>query len=164
MACPSDMAPALMALQARAVICGRAGERVVSFRGLFQAASPFTETALQADEFLTEIQVPDQQGSRQVFLKHRIRHSTDFALASAAVVAHMAGDVCADIRIVLGGIAPFPYEAAKAEEVLKEKNLSEKLISQAAEASIEGARPLPMNGYKIDLTRTLVRRALTSVR
>ena len=163
MACPSDTAPALVALQAKAVIYGHAGERVVSIRDLFQAAGPFTETALQADEFLTEIQVPDQSGSRQVFLKHRIRHSTDFALASAAVVVRMAGDVCADIRIVLGGIAPFPYEAAKAEEVLKGKKLSETLISQAAEASVEGARPLPMNGYKIDLTRVLVRRVLTSI-
>ena len=164
MACPSDLAPALMALQAKAVICGHAGVKEVSLRDLFHSAGPFTETALQADEFLTEIQVPDQRGSRQVFLKHRIRHSTDFALASAAIVARMAGDVCADIRIVLGGIAPFPYEAAKAEDVLKGKKLSETLISQAAEASVEGARPLPMNGYKVDLTRALVRRALTSVR
>jgi xanthine dehydrogenase YagS FAD-binding subunit len=70
--------------------------------------------------------------------------------------------VCEDIRVVLGGIAPFPFVAAAVEEIVKGRRLDESLISEAAEASVKEARPLPMNGYKVDLTKTLVRRALAS--
>jgi xanthine dehydrogenase YagS FAD-binding subunit len=64
---------------------------------------------------------------------------------------------------VLGGIAPFPYVAAMAEEMIRGRRLDERLISDAAETSVKEARPLPMNGYKVDLTKTLVRRALISI-
>ena len=74
----------------------------------------------------------------------------------------MSDGVCEDVRIVLGGIAPFPLVAAAAEEIIKGRRLDERLISEAAEASVKEARPLPMNGYKVDLTKTLVRRALAS--
>ena len=50
-----------------------------------------------------------------------------------------------------------------AEEVIRGKKLDEGLISQVAEASVEGAKPLSMNGYKVDLTKALVRRALASI-
>jgi xanthine dehydrogenase YagS FAD-binding subunit len=98
-----------------------------------------------------------------VFLKERIRHSADFALSSAAAGARISGKICKDIRIVLGGVAPLPYGASMAEEVIRGKKLDEKIISQAAGAAVEGAKPLSMNGYKVDLTRALARRALTSI-
>ncbi len=101
--------------------------------------------------------------TRQVFLKGRIRQSADFALSSVAAVARISGGICEDIRIVLGGVAPFPYVASMAEEDIRGKKLDEGLISQAAEVSVEGAKPLSMNGYKVDLTKALVRRALTSM-
>jgi xanthine dehydrogenase YagS FAD-binding subunit len=75
----------------------------------------------------------------------------------------MSNGICEDVSIVLGGIAPFPYIASIAEEIVRGRRLNEKLISKAAEASVEGANPLPMNRYKVDLTKDLVRRALTSI-
>jgi xanthine dehydrogenase YagS FAD-binding subunit len=50
-----------------------------------------------------------------------------------------------------------------AEDMIKGEKLNEGLISKAAEASVEGAKPLPMNGYKINLTKSLVKRALASI-
>jgi xanthine dehydrogenase YagS FAD-binding subunit len=96
-------------------------------------------------------------------LKHRIRKSSDFALSSVATVAQVSNEICEDIKIVLGGIAPFPYVAFRAEEIVRRRRLNEELISQAAEATVEGAHPLPMNRYKIVLTKALVRRVLTSI-
>jgi xanthine dehydrogenase YagS FAD-binding subunit len=109
--------------------------------------------------------VPSQMsGTYQVFLKQRIRHAADFALSSVSVAARMSDEVCEDIKIVLGGIAPFPVVAVEAENTIKGRRLDEHLISEAAEASVKEARPLPMNGYKMDLTKALVRRALTLAR
>jgi xanthine dehydrogenase YagS FAD-binding subunit len=79
-----------------------------------------------------------------------------------AALARISGGICEEIRIVLGGVAPFPYVASMAEDV-RRKKLDENLISQIAEVSVEGAKPLSMNRYKVDLTKALVRRALTSI-
>lgn len=164
MAHPSDIAPALVALKAKAIIASSDGEKQMPLQNFFLGPNNFTETVLKFDELLTEVQVPNQKGrTYQLFLKHRIRHSSDFSLSSVATVAQILDDVCEDIRIVLGGIAPFPYMASRAEDIVRERRLNEALISQAAELSVEGAHPLPMNRYKIDLTKALVRRALTSI-
>ena len=164
MAHPSDLAPALIALKAGVTIMGPDGSKKVPLQELFLGPNHYRETILKTDQYLTEIHVPTQNGgSHQVFLKERVRHSADFALSSVATVARVSGGVCEDIRIVLGGVAPFPYIASIAEEVIKGKNLDESLISQAAEVSVKGTKPLPMNRYKVDLTRALVKRALASI-
>jgi xanthine dehydrogenase YagS FAD-binding subunit len=164
MAHPSDMAPALIALQAKAIIAGPGGEKRIPLQDFFLGPNDFYETLLKPDEFLKAVLVPHSTGtSYQIFLKHRIRKAVDFAIASVAAVAQMSDGVCEDIRIVLGGVAPFPYLAPKAEQIIRGKRLSEELIAQAGEASIEGARPLSMNAYKIDLVKAMVRRALTSI-
>jgi xanthine dehydrogenase YagS FAD-binding subunit len=164
MAHPSDLAPALIALKAEAILVNPNGKRKVPLQEFFVGPNHYGETILNPVEYLADIHVPFQNpGTHQVFLKQRIRHSADFALSSVATVARISGGVCEDIRIVLGGIAPFPYVAFMAEELIKRKKLDESLISKAAEASIEGAKPLPMNGYKVDLTKALVRSALASI-
>ena len=164
MAHPSDLAPVLVALKAKAIIAGSDGEKEVPLQDFFLGPDHFTETILKADEFITEILVPNQNGrTYQLFLKQRIRHSADFALSSVATLAQISDGICKDIRIVLGGIAPVPYMASTANEIVKGRRLNERLISQAAEASVEGAHPLTMNRYKIDLTKALVRRVLTSI-
>jgi len=165
MAHPSDIGPALVALKAKAITVSANGEREVPMEDFFLGPNNFTETVLKSDEFLKEIQIPTQNNiTHQLFLKHRIRHSADFALSSVATVAQISDGICEDIRIVLGGIAPLPYLASLANEVVKGRRLNESLISQAAEASVEGAKPLPMNGYKVDLTKAMVRRVLTVIR
>jgi xanthine dehydrogenase YagS FAD-binding subunit len=164
MAHPSDMAPALVALKATAVIAGVDGERKIPLRDFFAGPESFRETNLKSDEFLLAIEVPDQPGgSHQVFLKHRIRHAADFALASVAVVARISDGVCDEMSIVLGGVAPLPYEAVDTQRSLKGKRLTGQLISDAAETCMTEARPLPMNGYKVDLTKALVRNVLRSI-
>ena len=164
MAHPSDMAPALVALKAKVIIASFDGEKEVPLEDFFLGPNHFTETILKSDEFLKEIQVPNQNDiTHQVFLKHRIRHSTDFALSSVATVAQISDGICKDIRIVLGGIAPLPYLASLASDAVKGRSLNDGLFSKAAEASVEGATPLPMNRYKVDLTKALVRRVLTSL-
>ena len=98
-----------------------------------------------------------------MFLKHRVRDTWDFALAAVAASASTSNGRCEDVRIALGGVAPFPYRATAAEEMLRGEAVTEARVLAAATAAVERARPLPMNGYKIELTRALVTRALTAV-
>ncbi len=158
---PSDMAPALAALNARALITGPEGNKEIPFQEFFRGPDNVMETILQPEELLIGFLVPaHEENTYQSFLKQRIRRSFDFALSSVAAVARIDEEVCKKIRIVLGGIAPFPYVAVEAEQGLKGKRLDNDLISQAAEVSVKESRPLPMNGYKRDLTKASVRRVL----
>ena len=164
MAHPSDTAPALLALRARAVILGPGGERKMPLQEFFLGPNNYHETVMKTDEFLKEIEIPNPQGATvQVFLKQRVRHAADFALSSVAAVAQLSEGVFKEISLVLGGIAPLPVVATEAEEMVRGKRLDGTLIAKAADAALEGAKPLPMNRYKIDLTKALVRRALTSL-
>ncbi len=162
MAHPSDIALALAALGAKITIARSDEERQVPLDAFFVDANHYKETILRADEIVTEIHVPHQRsGTYQMFLKRRIRHAADFSLTSIATVAQILDGSCKEICIVLGGIAPFPYRATSAEAILRGERLNERLISLAADASLAEAHALPLNRYKLDLTKALIRRALT---
>lgn len=111
---------------------------------------------LDDDEIITEIQVPTPASdTKQVFLKWAERKAIDFAEVSVATAISSS-----DAKIVLGGVAPIPWRATGAEAALPD-------VDAAAEASVDGAFPLPANGtgnqgnaYKIQLTKAMVKRAL----
>lgn len=160
---PSDTAPALMALEASVRIIGPRGERVVPLTDFFIAPTKDSsrEHILRPEEILTEILIPPlPEESRSLYLKARERRCWDFALASVALVQVMKGGEHQGTRIVLGGVAPFPYRVLKTEGALKGKRIDEALAAQAGRLAVFGARPLSQNAYKVELTQTLVRRAI----
>ena len=161
---PSDLAPALMALGAQIAIAGPDGRRDVPVDRFFTGPRSLTETVLGPADILVSVDVPaPASGSRSLFVKHRVRDSWDFALSEVAVAVTPAGDAWADVRIALGGVAPFPYRATAAEAALAGHAPTAERIAEAADAAVARARPLAMNGYKIDLTRALVARALAAL-
>jgi len=164
MAHPSDMAVALMALNARAVIAGRDQINEVPLEDFFLEGNHLTETVLKPDELLREVWVPKQKHKTlYAFLKHRIRNACDFALVSVAVAVEILDGFCSNLRMVLGGVAPFPYPVPKVGEIMSEKRLNDELASQISELCVEQARPLRMNRYKKDLTKSLVKQALEAI-
>jgi len=164
MAHPSDMAPALASLNAKAMVVGPDGAKEINLQDLFLGPNNIMETSLKPNELLLEFVVPKpEMPSVQCFIKHRIRRSFDFALSSVAAVARIDKGVCKDLTIVLGGIAPFPYVPEEAAGELKGKEFSDELISKVAEVSVKDAHPLPMNGYKVGLTKAIVRRGLKAL-
>jgi xanthine dehydrogenase YagS FAD-binding subunit len=119
---------------------------------------------LTGDEILTEIILPAAPTNRRsTYQKVLDREAWTHALASAAVVLDMEGDVCRRARIVLGGVAPIPLERPQAARLLEGQRLIPGLAAQAAEAAVADARPLAKNGYKVPLTRALVRRTLVAL-
>ena len=160
---PSDLAPALIALDARVAIAGPAGARIVAIEQFFRGPRSRTETVLEPGEILVAVDVPaPAPGARSLFLKHRLRGTWDFALSEVAVSATGNGR-WENVRVALGGVAPFPFRATAAEAVLAGQAPSESLLREAAAAAVARARPLTQNGYKIDLTRALVARALSAL-
>ncbi len=164
MAHPSDLAPALMALDARVDIAGPEGLKEIAVTDFLTSENPVGETVLKPDEFVVGFKVPSPQPTlRQHFMKRRIRRASDFALANVAVAAEVSDGLCGQVRIMLGGVAPSTYIASRSMEILKGKPLTGELISEAAEASVMEAKPLKNNRYKVYLATALVRRALESV-
>jgi xanthine dehydrogenase YagS FAD-binding subunit len=117
------------------------------------------EIALKPGEILTEIVIPAAK-ARNATYEVRHREAVDWPLATASVALTMNGPNIAQARIVLGHVAPTPWSAKKAESLLAGKSPSDALIQQAAEAAVEGAKPLSDNAYKVQLTRVAVKRAL----
>ena len=83
------------------------------------------------------------------------------APASVAAAVELASNkTVKQARVVLGGVAPVPWRAPKAEGYLVGKTLTKDVLAEAARLALDGAAPLEKNAYKIPLTETLVRRAL----
>lgn len=139
-AAPSaETAPALIALAAKAKIAGLSGERTVALEDFFTGPG---ETVLQTGEILTEIQVPHLPArSSGVYLKHSLR-KMDIAIVGVGVVVTLNGESCADIKIVLGAVAPTPIRARKAEDVIRGQEPSQELAKRAAEIASEESRPI----------------------
>jgi xanthine dehydrogenase YagS FAD-binding subunit len=162
---PSDLAPVLVALGASAAVTGAAGSRVIPLDKFFTLPSEGSirrENVLANDEIITEIRVPASAfAARSTYLKFKERESLDFALASVAAAVEMAPNkTVRQARIVLGGVAPVPWRAPKAEAFLAGKTLGADVLAEAARLALEGARPLEKNAYKVPLAQALVRRAL----
>lgn len=163
---PSDTAPALVALGATARIAGGGRERTVPLEKFFVGPrqDPRRENVLLANEILTEIEVPNAPpGSKAIYVKEMVREIWDFALCSVAAMVTVRDGIVQDARIVLGGVAPIPYRAVKAEAALIGKPLDDATARAAGAAAVDGARPLAKNAYKVPLTQAVVKRALLSL-
>ncbi|HTY63475.1 MAG TPA: FAD binding domain-containing protein [Acidobacteriota bacterium] len=151
--CPSDTAVALVALDSEIIT----NKRSIPIAGFFQVQG----NVLDEDEIIIEIRVPaPKPDTKQVFIKFALRPTIDFAVASvAAVITTELGKV-SDARIVLGAVAPVPYRANGAENALKGNAVSEWIAEAAAAAAVNKAVPLSNNKYKVQIIRTLVKRAI----
>lgn len=161
---PSDPAPALIALGAELTIYSRDGSsRAIPVEQFF--ALPEGErrraTILKPDELVGEIRVPTpSEEARGVYLKAMPRETWAFSLASVAVQGTWDGPVAREVNIVLGGVAPIPWRVVAAESVVRDQPMSGDLARDAGEAALVDASPLQHNGYKLQLARHLVERAL----
>jgi xanthine dehydrogenase YagS FAD-binding subunit len=158
---PSDMAVALVALEATVQIQGAQAQRSVPLHEFYfvPGATPDRENVLAPGELITSVTVPRlAPGTRSYYLKRRDRASYEFALASAAVVAQMQGQHVQRLRVALGGVGTRPWRSIEAEQALEGRHASMQNVHAAAEAALRDARPLQDNAFKVELAkRTLVR-------
>ena len=151
---PSDIAPALIALSAEIVT----DKRTIKSGDFFEA-NTLSNTVLEYNEIVTEIRIPAlPAGSKSVFKKFALRKAIDFPVVNCAIVT---GD---EPRVCLNAVAPTPIRAYKAEEVLKGQEINESVAAAAGEAAIAGAQPFEATKYKLQIAKTLVKRALLELK
>ena len=160
---PSDTAPALVALGAQIKIAGPAGEKTIPLEKFFLLPSVDykRENILTAGEIVTEIIVPaPKSGSKGFYHKVRERLAWDHAIVAVATIVESSGGAVRDARVVMGGVAPIPWRAGKAEEFLRGKAINEANARRAGEIALEGAKSLKDNSYKIRIAQDLIQRGL----
>jgi xanthine dehydrogenase YagS FAD-binding subunit len=159
---PSSLAVPLVALKAKFRVAGPAGEREVAAEDYFVMPDRnlFGETVLQPNELLTHVMLPPPGSARSATYEVRYKQSHDWPLASAAVVLDLSGTTIRGARVVMGAVAPTPWRSQGAERALAGKTISEQTAIAAADAAIQGAKPMTLNAYKVQIARTAVKRAV----
>jgi xanthine dehydrogenase YagS FAD-binding subunit len=160
---PSDMAVALVALDAVVHIKGPGGERKVAAGEfhLLPGQTPHLETVVQPGELITCVTIPGNSfAGHSAYVKLRDRASYEFALASAAAALELKGDRIHSARLVLGGVATRPWRSSEAERVLTGSAAGGKTFHAAADAAMEPATPHRYNAFKIELAKRAIVRAL----
>ena len=159
---PSDMCVALAALDAVVHLRNPSGERTVDLCDLHRLPEdrPDIETVLEPGELITAVELPaPNPAERATYRKVRDRSSYAFALVSVAAALELDGDAIVGARLALGGVAPKPWRARRAEEALRGQPPTEATFRKAADAELADARPLSGNAFKVELAR----RALAAV-
>jgi xanthine dehydrogenase YagS FAD-binding subunit len=162
-----DFAQSLIALDATVRTISDGGAKTIAFGDLHRmpGATPNIETALQAGELITHIEVPAGPHTRRSrYVKIRDRQSYQFALASAAIALDLEGDRVRDVRIALGGVATVPWRARDAENELRGKPLDENAAIRAADIAFNDAKPREHNKFKVELGKQTLVRALIETR
>jgi xanthine dehydrogenase YagS FAD-binding subunit len=157
----SSLGPALVALGAKVKLVSAKGPREVAVARFFVTPKDDAsrEIVLQPNEILTEIIVPAAT-VRSATYEVRQKEALDWPLATASVVLTMSGNTVSAAKIVLGHVAPTPWESAQAEAALKGKSITAATAEAAGKAAVQGAKPLSQNAYKVTLAKVAVKRAL----
>jgi len=98
--------------------------------------------------------------ARSSYVKVRDRRSFEFAVVSVAALLRVDGRMVTDARFAFGGVAPRPWRVRAAEESLRGKRLTDETIAAAAELVVAGAVPREHNGFKVELVRRSLAKAL----
>jgi len=156
-----DPAPVFIALKGKLKMLSPNGERTIAVEDF---SKDYFETDLQADEILTEIQVPNPPPRTGTVYRKFSLLEGDYALVSAAVSITLGSkdDTCSDARIVLGAAAPVPMRAERAEKVLIGREIKDELLQEAGKAASEEASPIAdmhaSEEYRREVIGVLVKR------
>ena len=153
---PSDTAPALIALGAAI----ETSKRTVEAENFFAVGVGKT-TVLDGDEIVTGIQIPTPAaGTKSAFEKFAIRKSVDFPIVNCAARITSSGGRAVAARICLNAVDVIPHRAIEAEESIAGKAMNERHAEAAGVAAVSSTRPMPHNGYMVQIAKTLVKRAI----
>jgi xanthine dehydrogenase YagS FAD-binding subunit len=160
---PSDLAVALVALDAEVIARDGKGERRIPVADFFRlpGATPDREHDLRPGELIAAVEVPTgPEMQRSGYLKVRDRESFEFALASAAVAIDIRAGLVRAARVAVGGVATVPWRLPEVERALVGQSPSAALWTAAAARAADGAKPLSENGFKVELVKRTVERQL----
>jgi carbon-monoxide dehydrogenase medium subunit len=135
-----DTLPALLAYGAVCHLAGPSGTRDVPLENFFQGPG---RTVLQPAEMLVALGLPPPlPNTGALYIKHSPRHTMDIATVGVASVVSLEGDVCRQVRMVLGAVAPTVIRAVEAEALLTGQAPEAARLQQAAQAAVAAASPI----------------------
>jgi len=163
---PSDLAVALLALDAVVVARDTGGERRIALADFLREPgdSPDREHNLRPGELIVAIEVPIGPEVRRCgYLKVRDRESYEFALTSAAVALDIGAGAVRGARVAVGGVGTVPWRLPAVEAALRGRPPTAEVFRSAAGLAADGAKPSRENGFKVELLKRTVERQLATV-
>jgi len=159
---PSTLAPLFIALGGTVRLFGPKGKREIPVDKFFVVPQKESdrEHDLRPNEIVTEIVLPPLAGIKAATYEIRQKEAMDWPLAIASVALSFSGNKVRSARVVMGQVAPVPWRSTEAETALVGKAINEETAKAAGEAAVAGAKSLGRNGYKIQLARVAVKRAV----
>ncbi len=135
-----DTLPALLAYDAVCHLAGPAGTREMPLADFFRGPS---QTALQPAELLVALRLPPPlPHTGAVYIKHSPRSTMDIATAGTVSVVSLEGEVCQQVRMVLGAVAPTVIRVPEAEALLTGQIPDAERLQQVAQAAMAAANPI----------------------
>ena len=162
----SDLAVALVALDASVRVQGPGGERSLPLTDLYlpPGDTPEVENVLVHGDLITAVDIAlPPEDTLSGYLKVRDRASYEFALASAGVELLLDGYMIRRARVALGGVGTVPWRARAAEEVLEGARTGAEVFRAAAEAAVTDPYTVPGTEFKVELAKRTLVRALHTV-
>ncbi len=163
---PSDLAPALICLDAKVTISTPKQDKTIPLSDFFTLPSVNVrrENILAPNETVKEVILPPtKRGERSTYFKFKERGTWDFAIVSVAVKGTASGGIFSSIKIVLGGVAPVPWRLEKAESLIRGRKVKPDSVRRAARQALADAQPLAENAYKLELIEAVLARAVSSL-
>lgn len=152
----ADVAPALLALEAKVKIAAPAGERTIDLEQLFRGPG---QTTMSPEEILTAIVIPPVSPALAAeYIKFSPREMMDLAYVGVAVALTLnGGKKCAKARIALGAVSPTPMRARRAEALLENQTITEELAAKAGAEAAAESKPISDVRSSADYRRDMVR-------
>jgi xanthine dehydrogenase YagS FAD-binding subunit len=160
---PSSLAVPFVAYGAKFRVVGPNGEKEIPAAEYFTLPTMqnvLKENVLGDEDLFTHVVLPAPGSVKSGHYEVRYKASHDWPLAFTTVVLTMNGNTIQSARVVLGAVAPVPWRSQDAERALAGKPLNEQTAAEAGEAAVRAAKPLSGNAYKIQITKTAVKRAV----
>jgi carbon-monoxide dehydrogenase medium subunit len=162
----NDTITPLMALDASVTLASKGGERHVALRDFYTGVR---KTVMNPDEMLVDIFFPAmKRNQRGTFIKLALRRAQAISLINVAVVLTLSEDIITRASITLGAVAPTIIHASEAEAFLFRKKLTQKVMSIAAEMTMNASRPIDdlrsSASYRRETVKVITARALKSLK
>jgi len=159
-----DLPPIWVALGAKAIVVGPAGERVVPVEDI---SAGYYETTLANNELVAEIEVPVRPGWRSTYVKVTTRAAHDWPALGLSVSAEVSQRGIKDLRLVLSAAVDRPIRLGAAEAVLRGQEIDEALLNRAGEAAVAAVEiesdARGSADYKQHLLRVYLGRAIRAI-
>ena len=161
-----DMAPVLIAMDAKIKLMGPVEERTLSLKRLYTQDGK-KPLSLKKGEILKEIFIPSPAGNT-LYLKWRLRDSLEFPIVSLALHLEKNGENRIDrAKIIFSGVGTGPVEASEAEKMLKDVSLDDPVIEKVSNQAVKEISPMRTSiaspAYKRKMAGILLRQGLEKI-